>query len=570
MLQTLWHIFIGSFYLVGNSIDSLCILFNILGKTLSMNIRSACHVFLYFFLVLFTSHTLTAQSGVVTHTDQTQEGYVLLKKPGSAWDETLTEFYLIDNCGRIINFWDGFNGYYLHAKLLSNGNILFFNRNTIYEKNWENELLNEVELVSQDIALDYEVIKLENGNYLSVGRKSLSPLQFEELGFTPDNGNPYVVDVVIEVDSVSGNIVWEWDISDHCIQERDPSKVNYGIVAEHPELLDIDAISLYDWQFDESFMINGFDYNPELEQVMVSVRKMSEVVIIDRTTTTEEAAGHTGGKYGKGGDVLFRWGNPGNYIEESVDERKLYFQHNPKWITKGPHKGKISIFNNGLNRDFDGPSFSEGKVVDTHVNADGNYSLDENNQFSSGEAFHNYKPTNPDDFFYTGYLSGVEMMPNGNAFFTIGESRSLYELTMEGEIVWQFNYPFNDEPFRTEKYLLDYPAFANRDLTPGNYLPNVNPNLDCMLTSDVKDDLYLLDLAFVQYHNESIQISNPGRLNLTYQLLNYEGKSIARLNNDQAQELIDLSLLSTGIYLLNVIESATGKFRNYSFVVTSR
>jgi hypothetical protein len=56
--------------------------------------------------------------------------------------------------------------------------------------------------------------------------------------------------------------------------------------------------------------MNSIDYNPTFDQIAMSVRGNSEVWIIDHSTTTAQAKGHTGGKYGKGGDLLYRYGNP--------------------------------------------------------------------------------------------------------------------------------------------------------------------------------------------------------------------------------------------------------------------
>ena len=517
--------------------------------------------FITILVFVFTSFLSYSQLGIVTHTDEVQDGYVLFKEPGGGFTSE-SDFFLINSCGQLINTWTGDIGFFLHAKLLPNGNLMFFSDETIFEKNWDNEIVNQVELQSTQIVLDYEVIKLENGNYLSVGRKNTSVTDFGDNGWNFELGQPLVTDVVIEIDSSSGEILWEWDIFDHVVQERDSSLGNYGVVADHPELLNLDAISTVDWTFDESFMINGFDYNPDLEQVMLSVRKMSEVIVIDRTTTTEEAASHSGGLYGKGGDILFRWGNPSNYNAGDEDDRKLYFQHNPKWITQGPNVGKISMFNNGLDRSFDGSPFSEAPVVDTQVDSDGNYSLDDQNQYASGDPFFCFKPNDPIDYFYSQYLSGVEHMSNGNAYFTDGESSKLLELNDSGDIVWQFNIPFTG--FRTEKYPADYSAFANVDVTPGDYLPYTSIHPNCVVSNT--KDIDLQQVSVMHFQNDRIEVSNQEQLSLSFSLLDSQGRVHFNASSSELTSIIELDHLSAGFYMLLVLEEDSRRSKRHSFI----
>ena len=93
---------------------------------------------------------------------------------------------------------------------------------------------------------------------------------------------------------------------------------------------------------------NSVDYNPELDQIVVSPREFGELWVIDRSTTIEEAAGRTGGNSGKGGSLLYRWGNPAAYKSGSRADQKLFYQHDPKWIPPGlPGAGNILVFNNG-------------------------------------------------------------------------------------------------------------------------------------------------------------------------------------------------------------------------------
>lgn len=78
------------------------------------------------------------------------------------------------------------------------------------------------------------------------------------------------MDIIVEIDRTTGETIWLWDIMDHVIQERSDTIPNYGVVGDHPELLNLDAISTLDWQTNETFMINGIDYNPELDQIVCS------------------------------------------------------------------------------------------------------------------------------------------------------------------------------------------------------------------------------------------------------------------------------------------------------------
>ena len=76
----------------------------------------------------------------------------------------------------------------------------------------------------------------------------------------------------------------------------------------------------------QELIINAEFYNAALDQIMISPRHLSEIYIIDHSTTTAEAAGHTGGTHNKGGDILWRWGNPQVYRQGNSSNQKLFFQ----------------------------------------------------------------------------------------------------------------------------------------------------------------------------------------------------------------------------------------------------
>ena len=119
-------------------------------------------------------------------------------------------------------------------------------------------------------------------------------------------------------------LVWEWHLQDHFVQDNDPSKSNFGSIGDNIGLVDINYLGPGAWDDDDWWHCNAIDYNDELDQIVLNSRNNNETWIIDHSTTTTEATGHTGGRSGHGGDLIFRWGNPEAYDKGSMNDLLMY------------------------------------------------------------------------------------------------------------------------------------------------------------------------------------------------------------------------------------------------------
>jgi hypothetical protein len=294
-------------------------------------------------------------------------------------------------------------------------------------------------------------------------------------------------DYVIEVKPVGktgGEIVWEWHMWDHLIQDADKSKANFGEVARHPELMDINfgfgpggkgakggpGKGGIDWTH-----TNSVDYNAELDQIMLSVHNFSEVWVIDHGTTTAEAAGHTGGKSGKGGDILLRFGNPLVHRAGAAADQQLYVQHNAHWIPKdAPGGGHALVFNNGARRP--GGNFSSVDEFVLPVDARGGYASPSSVHGAAQAVWTYFAPKKTD--FFSGYISGAQRLPNGNTLICSGADGIFFEVTAEKEVVWKYVNPVRQVAaagkaggaptagavFRAYRYAPDYPGFSGKNM----------------------------------------------------------------------------------------------------------
>jgi hypothetical protein len=299
-------------------------------------------------------------------------------------------------------------------------------------------------------------------------------------------------DHIIEVEPVGatgGTIVWEWHVWDHVIQDFDVTKDNFGVVADHPELLDINHVRTgalpgrADWMH-----ANAMDYNAELDQILLGSNFMHEIYVIDHSTTTAEAAGSTGGSSGKGGDFLYRWGNPQAYDRGDTTDQTLYGQHHPHWIEPGlPGAGNILVFNNGGDRP--GGAYSSVDEFTPPVDGNGDYTLDPGQAYGPDSLVWSYTATPTTDLF-SGGLSGAQRLPNGNTLICEGRgtttngAANFFEVTNAKQTVWQYINPVtgtgpvaqgtipdsSHNTFRILRYAGTYPGFDGEDLTPGDPL----------------------------------------------------------------------------------------------------
>ncbi|MFC1584590.1 aryl-sulfate sulfotransferase [Fibrobacterota bacterium] len=386
------------------------------------------------------------------------DGYTLYNPNGSQ------NTYLINLEGEAVHTWQNPEAGGYSVYLLEDGSILrpinlgnpYFSAGGasggVERVSWEGEILWHYEYSNSTYCLHHDLEPLPNGNVLMIAweKKNSSEAATAGRTITGDIMPDHIIEVMPQGDS-AGEIVWEWHIWDHLIQDRNSAAENYGVVAEHPELLDINA-GLIDRTGDWTH-INAVSYNPELDQIVFSSHFLDEFYVIDHSTTTEEAAGHTGGTYGKGGDFLYRWGNPGNY--KIAGTQFFHVVHCASWIPEGiPGAGNIMAYNNGTDR-----MRSEILEISPPLDTDGNYPLDPGVAYGPAEPGWTYT----DSGFFSNHLGGLQRLPNGNTLVVEStDSGKIWEVTQGGEVVWQYNPA--TQVARALRYAPDYPGLAVLDV----------------------------------------------------------------------------------------------------------
>lgn len=399
----------------------------------------------------------------------TGDGYMLF----SPLSDTRT--YLIDMDGNLVHSWDSPYVPGAAVELMENGHLLrqadidnpdFSGGGAggrLEEYDWDGNLVWQSDLSSTTQCTHHDFKRLPNGDVLLTAWNLIPPLDLIAAGRNPAKITPghCWIDSIVEIEPVAiggAKVVWEWRVFDHLVQDFDPARNNYGDPAAHPELVDINAGSTTsDWTH-----VNGLSYNAALDQVAICVPMLDEVWIIDHSTTTAEAASHSGGRCGHGGDLLYRWGNPQIYRAGTAAEHQLYGQHDVHWIPDGLNgAGDLLIFNNRAGAAV-GKQYSAVVEITPPLNPDGTY-------YMTGGVFGPAAPTwqymgDPPQSFFSFNISSAQRLPGGNTFICNGVARKFFEVDDAGQTTWEYQSPYPlGQPgtiFRATRYPPDYPGLA--------------------------------------------------------------------------------------------------------------
>ena len=310
-----------------------------------------------------------------------------------------------------------------------------------------NDIVWEFTYSSSTYVSHHDICLMPNGNVLLIAWEVKSAAEMEQAGYS-SSGSKWPDHIVeVQQNGNGGQVIWEWHMWDHFVQDHDASKDNYGVVADHPELFDMNLVTGGggppggggDW-----FHVNGIDYNPELDQIVFSSRHLSEIYVIDHSTTTSEAATHAGGNAGMGGDILYRWGNPGNYDAPGSTIIPAA-THDARWVKAGrPNAGYIQIFNNEGNNGH--------SVVDAFNPPLNGYNYD----LTAGQA---YLPATYDlrheCLEDSDGQSSSDRMSNGNVFINVADEY-MYEVDDQDNVVWQYAAG----PKKAFRYECDHPGLT--------------------------------------------------------------------------------------------------------------
>jgi outer membrane protein assembly factor BamB len=165
--------------------------------------------------------------------------------------------------------------------------------------------------------------------------------------------------------------------------------------------------------------LNGIDVN-EAGDIGFSCRNNSRLGIIDA----------------KSGELRWKYGDP-----------DTHWQHHPSWVDGG----NVQVFDNGR---------MGSRVIEVDPATD--------------KVVWSYA-SQPAQQFYSGHISGAHRLPTGAVLVCEGASGRLFEVTRDGEVVWEWINPFvNTDPrgrpvvamFRAHRYLPDHPGLRERSLDP--------------------------------------------------------------------------------------------------------
>jgi hypothetical protein len=316
---------------------------------------------------------------------------------------------IIDMNGNIVNEISPVRA--ARAKLLRNGNILTVSgmawsswrrEGDVREYDWNGNLVWSYKPLGR---AHHDVERLENGNTLLIYQERMPRKYVDNIKKT-ERRTTILSDVAIEV-TPRKEIIWEW----HGYEHLDIDWYNPLVGIDWMHTNTIRALP-------ENRHYDSGDKRFKPRNVMISPRSLDTILIIDKESK----------------DVV--WSYKGEY------NGGLQGQHDSHMVEKGlPGDGNILVFDNG----------SSTIPLKTLTHPGESYIL-EIDPITKKVV---WKYENGQNFF-SKFRSSVQRLPNGNTLICEADGRRIFEVTIEGNIVWEYTIPYSHRVGRAKRYPYNY------------------------------------------------------------------------------------------------------------------
>ena len=292
---------------------------------------------------------------------------------------------------------------------------------SVAEVDWNGNVQWRYGSQQQPVHQHHEIQRLPNGNTLVLGAA---------LRTVP--GYDYrIIDNTLEEVSPQGEKLWSWSVADH-LNELGFSAAQLAMIRESndADFLHMNTAA----PLGPNRLFEQGDQRFAPDNILFNSRNGNVAVIVDRQS----------------GKVVWRIGPdyPALKLDTPLPRQldQLIGEHDVHMIGAGlPGAGNILIFDNQGNAGFPPTRqgfFSASRVIE--VDPQTKQIVWEYTGEKSGQAI---------STFYSTYISNAQRLPNGNTLINEGQSGRLFQVTPQGDIVWEYVSPFYGKAMPRDHYV---------------------------------------------------------------------------------------------------------------------
>jgi hypothetical protein len=303
----------------------------------------------------------------------------------------------------------------------------------------------------------HDISRLPNGNTLV-----LSNISYALPGFAP----PQVLDDVAYEVNPDGDIVWTWAASDHIdeigFSPEELKLIKASTDADFLHVNNLKPVGPNHW-FDEG------DQRFAPDNLIFDSRSANFIAIADRKT--RKIVWTLGPRYPR---IEENGAGASRKLPRPVDQ--ISGQHDAHIIPKGlPGAGNLLVFDNQGAAGFPSAptTLTAGSRV-LEINLVTKEIVWQYSAANSGASGWTFRST---------HISNARRLPNGNTFIDEGQIGRFFQVTPEGEIVWEYlnPYPRRGKDAETGKATVNYSVYRAQPV-PYEWAPQGTPHRETAVT----------------------------------------------------------------------------------------